>query len=200
MKRSIQTWKRGLIGLLCLAATTAHAADRYEINQTFGEIGFTVTNFGTFTSHGGFKRWDGTLTIDQDHPERSKVDVTIQAASVFMPWDDGTALLRSPAYFDVVAHPDIHFSSDTVRQVAANRFAIHGTLRVRGIDRPQDFDAMLVDHRVDPATHAEIADFRVTGTLLRSWFGMTADPIMTSDAVAVVINTRLRLGEALRDR
>ena len=103
------------------------------IDQTIGDIGFTVKNFSIFSSHGGFKPWDGTLTIDLDHPEQSKVDVTIQAGSVFMPWEDGTTLRRSAPYFDVGAHPDIHFTSDTVCQTATHHYTIHGTLRVRGI-------------------------------------------------------------------
>ena len=186
--------------LLCLLGTGAGAADRYNIDQTNGTIRFEVENLGLFSSHGEFRRWDGTLTIDQDHPEDSKVDVNIQAGSVVMPWADGADLLRSPPFFDVAEHPAAHFTSDAISQIAANHYAIHGVLSLRGKSQPQTFDAKLVDRHVDPVLKTEIADFLVSGTLNRSMFGMTSDRVLISDAVAVVIRFRLRLGEALRDR
>jgi polyisoprenoid-binding protein YceI len=190
---------RFTIALLLCVAHGARAADRYTIDQTVGDIRFTVRHLGLFSSHGEFQRWGGTLTIDQQHPERSQVDIVIRAGSVFVPWEDGAALLRSPPYFDVADFPSIHFTSVSINPLGTNQYAIDGILRLRGVTLSQEFDAKLIDRRVDPVSKSEIADFRVAGTLHRSLFGMTADPMFISDAVAVVIRVRLRLGEALRD-
>jgi polyisoprenoid-binding protein YceI len=194
----LRRWRVWLVLALLGLPAVARAADRYVINQTFGDIGFTVKHLGLFSSQGGFQRWDGTLTIDPDQPERSQVDVAIHAGSVFMPWEDATALLRSPPYFDVADYPEIHFTSSFIQQIATNHYLVHGLLRLRGVTQPQDFDATLIDRRIDPVQKSEIADFLVAGTLRRSLFGMTADTVFISDTVAVVIRTRLRLGEALR--
>ena len=177
---------------------SAWAADRYVINQTFGDIGFTVRHLGLFSSHGGFHAWDGELTISPEQPERSQVDVTIHAPSVYMPAEDTTALLRSPDYFNVLQYPEIHFVSTKIGQVAQNRYLIHGTLTIRGINQPQDFDANLIDRHLGPDLQSEIAEFLVTGRLQRSLFGMTADQTFVSDAIELTIRIRLRLGEALR--
>jgi polyisoprenoid-binding protein YceI len=187
---------RGLLALAMLlyCAAPGRGADRYVIGPAFGEIAFSVIHLGLFSSQGGFQRWEGNLTLDPDRPEQSQVDVTIDAGSVFVPWEDGTALLRSPPYFDVIKYPAVRFTTTSVRMAAANRYLIRGALQVRGITHPQDFVATLLARRVDPKLGKEVADFVVTGVLVRSTFGMTADSMLISDAVDISISAHIVLG------
>ena len=74
----------------------------------------TVGHLGLFTSHGRFTKFDATLNIDPDHPERTRIVVDVDAVSVNMPWQDGVAMLRSPAYFDVQRYPEVEFRSPGV--------------------------------------------------------------------------------------
>jgi polyisoprenoid-binding protein YceI len=169
------------------------AASRYAIDQRYGTIGFSVDQLGMFTAEGKFDAFSGTLWLDLSHPAQSRIDMTVDARSADMPSAQAAEMLRSPPYFDVVHHPDIHFTSTSVAQIAQDKFRISGTLEIRGVTQPQSFDAVLVNRHEDTARHAEIADFDVSGKLKRSAFGMTANQDFVGDAVTLKIHLRLTL-------
>jgi polyisoprenoid-binding protein YceI len=178
------------IGML---GTHAHAQGLYRIDQTFGGIEFTVSNLGLFDSHGVFDRFNGNLIIDPAHPDRTHVQVEVDATSVSMPWQEGAAMLRSEDFFNVDKYPDINFASTEVREIAPNHYEILGKLCIRGITQPQTLKAVLVDKHLDIAKGANVADFVVTGELKRSAFGMVADPGFISDTVGLRIHARIVL-------
>lgn len=168
------------------------AASRYVIDQRYGTVGFSVDQLGMFTAEGRFDTFQGTLSLDLSHPEQSRIDMVVNAASADMPSQQAVEMLRSPPYFDVVRHPDIHFVSTAIAQTAPDRFRISGMLEIRGVTQPQSFEAVLLNRHED-ANHAEIADFDVSGKLKRSAFGMTANQDFVGDTVTLKIHLRLTL-------
>ena len=185
---------RGLpAAALLLACVPAHAQSHYTIDPRFGSITFTVADFGLFTSRGRFDRFDADLEIDPAHLERTQIAVDVAAGSVDMPWQDATAMLRSPDFFDVGHHPHIRFTSTGVVPLGTDTYAVHGRLEIRGVTRPMSLTARLIDRKPDPASGAESADFMVSGNLNRSDFGMVADPMVISDKVSISIHARIRL-------
>lgn len=170
-----------------------HAQGLYKIDQHYGGIEFTVRNLGLFSSHGVFDRFVGRLIIDPVHPDRTRIDVHVEAASVSMPWDGGVDMLRSADFFDVGKYPEISFTSTAVEQMGPDHFRVLGQLRIRGVAQPQTLDATLVDRHLDPARGADVADFVVSGELKRSQFGMVADRDFISDTVGLRIHARIVL-------
>ena len=164
----------------------------YLISQHYGTIGFSVSQLGLFTVDGRFMRFEGRLAINEQHPMQTRIDVTIEAGSAAMASPDAVAMLRSPAYFDVARYPKIHFVSSSITETGTNQFVIHGILTIRGIAHPQSLDATLV-HEQDPPGAPTIADFRVTGSLERSLFGMTANENFVGNKVGLAIIIRLAL-------
>jgi polyisoprenoid-binding protein YceI len=190
-------FRRRAVLALALACAPGHgrAADLYTIDPRFGRIEFTVNHLGMFTSHGVFTRFDSALSIDQAHPEQTRITVAVDAGSIDMPWDGAVDMLRSADYFDTARYPKLRFSSTSVAVESADHYAVKGMLEIRGVSRPFVLEATLTDRHQDPATHGEVADFVVQGQLLRSAFGMTADPVFISDRVEIRIVARIRLAE-----
>jgi polyisoprenoid-binding protein YceI len=189
----------GLVLGLAEGAVPASAGTLdYTISQRYGSIGFSVSQLGIFTVDGRFLRFAGRLAIDQLHPTKTRIDVTIAAGSAAMASADAVAMLRSPAYFDVAQYPDIHFVSDSITRTGSKRFIIHGILTIRGIAHPQSLEATLVNEQ-DPPKGPRIADFRVNGSLLRSAYGMTANENFVGNKVDLAIFIRLTLGPASPD-
>jgi polyisoprenoid-binding protein YceI len=189
----------GLIALLVSGAgltPMARAQGLYSIDQHYGGIEFTISDLGLFASHGMFDRFMGQLIIDPLHPEHTRIDVKVDAASVTMPWDQGVALLRSADFFDVQRYPDISFESTKVEALGPDHYRVLGQLRIRGVTQVQMLDALMVDRHADPAHHADVADFVVSGALQRSAFGMVADQVFISDTVAIRIHARIVLEHA----
>jgi polyisoprenoid-binding protein YceI len=180
-------------GFAVLASHTVQAADLFQLDQRYGSIAFTVTNFGAFSSLGSFPKFMGKLLIDRAHPEQTKIDVEADATSVRVPWDNGTELLRGPDFFDIAHYPEVRFSSAAIKGIDPRHFLIEGTLEIRGIKHPLTLDATLEREHANMANGDEIADFSVTGTLHRSDYGMTSQQIMISDQVKLQIAARIEL-------
>lgn len=171
----------------------ASGAETYAIDQRFGDIAFKVRNFGLFSSDGTFRRFTGQLTIDEAHPENTRIAVVIDVGSVAMGWAAAVEMLRSPAYFDVARYPNARFTSTRVIPGGAGSYAIEGLLQIRGVTQPVELHAALVGRHAAPQAGVEIADFVVTGLLRRSMFGMTANQGFISDRVDLRIDARVRL-------
>lgn len=183
--------------LACLGLSLpAAAASLYRIDQRFGSVEFKVSTLGMFDVEGRFARFEGELLLDSRHPERTRIDVLIDAQAVEMPLPDQVELMQSPAYFDVVHHPNVHFVSNSIQGLSASRYLIHGALQIRGITLPQDLDAVLENRHLDPSHGVEVADIVVTGQIKRSAFGMVADRPMLSDTVQLRIRIHLVIDTA----
>ena len=143
--------------LLALAgpARATDGAELFRIDQRFGAIDFSVGNLGLFESRGEFRRFAGELTIDEAHPERTSIAVTIDCRSVEMPWAQAAAMLRGTAYLDVAQYPISRFSSTRVVSTAPDRFTIAGVLQLRGVSRPVVLQAALVGPHPAPEQGAE---------------------------------------------
>ena len=194
-------WRRAFLALplaAFLAVGSARSEESYAIDQTFGTIVFSVGHLGLFSSQGQFRRFHGTLLLDANHPEWTRISVDVASASADMSSQEETAMLQSPDFFDVQKYPDVHFKSTSVESVAPNHYLVRGEIEIRGITQPLILDAKLVGRHEDPARNAEVAEFVVTGTLQRSAFGMTADRAFISDKVAITINARVQLSETFR--
>ncbi len=190
--RSLFALSAGMAGF----AGPADAESNYTLDQRFGSIEFTVDNAGLFTAEGQFKRFRSDLTIDEAHPERTKITVDVDAGSVDMFWPQGVTMLRSPDYFDVTKFPDVRFKSSKVVALTPDHYVIQGNLEIRRIQQPFVLDARMVDRHMDPAGKMEIADFVVSGTLKRSDFGMVADQGFVSDTVKLKITAHILLNPA----
>ena len=164
----------------------------YVINPQHGSIGFSVNQLGIFSVDGHFTRFAGRLAIDAADPARSRIDVTIDAGSAAMASARAVSMLRSPAYFDVAKYPAIHFRSRSIVPVTSERFIVNGVLTIRGIAHKQSLEATLVREK-HSANGATFADFKVTGTLDRSSYGMTANENFVGDKVDLSIFMRLTL-------
>jgi len=172
--------------------------DELRANVDGRSIEFAVDNAGLFTAEGQFKRFRSDLTIDEAHPERTKIVVDVEAGSVDMFWPEGVTMLRSPEYFDVLQFPDVRFKSLNVEAVTPDHYIIRGALEIRRIQQPCVLDARMVGRHMDAANKMEIADFVVSGALKRSDFGMMADQGLVSDTVTLKITAHILLNPADR--
>ncbi len=177
---------------LSMASMPAHAAF-YEINPDVTSISFLVSHLGLFSTSGDFNRFHGELDLDLRHPEQSRVDVLVDANSVYANRDDATNILKSAEYFDVQKFPDFRFSTVDVRAVSEQKVIIHGNLTIRNITHPLTLDADLVDRHFDDKLKAEVAVFKVVGQLRRSDYGMVADQVFVSDIVNLSIDAHIQL-------
>jgi len=123
-----------LVAALSGGALTAHADETYKIDPVHSSISFKVRHFFSYVN-GSFKKFEGTISVDRDHPEKSSVTATIDAASIDTKNEKRDADLRSEHFFEVAKYPTITFKSKSVKQTGADSGDIVGNLTMHGVTK-----------------------------------------------------------------
>lgn len=119
---------------LSTAAWASDKAATYEVTHDFSNVNFSITKF-FFKEDGGFRDFSGEIVYDPDHPERSHVQMTVQAASIDTRNDGRDRVLRSDDFFDVARYPTLSFVSTSVRPRQDGTFDVAGDLTIHGVTR-----------------------------------------------------------------
>src|SRR3954465_9421498 len=144
-----------------MTATNAKTST-WTIDAPHGEIGFAVRHLMLSTVRGSFGAATGTVTLDEQNPANSKVDVTIDVTSIDTRQEQRDAHLRSPDFFDVANFPSMHFVSTKVEGDVTGEFKVTGNLTIRGVTRPVTLDVTTEGRGQDPWGH-ERAGFSAKG-------------------------------------
>jgi polyisoprenoid-binding protein YceI len=120
--------------VLCGGVLTARADDTYKIDPVHSSISFKVRHFFSYVN-GSFKKFEGTISVDPGHPEKSSVTATIDTTSIDTKNDNRDEDLRSEHFFDVAKYPTITFKSKSVKQTGADSGDIVGDLTMHGVTK-----------------------------------------------------------------
>jgi polyisoprenoid-binding protein YceI len=156
-----------------LGSTAAQAAPaNYSIDMAHTSAIFNINHLGFSTLHGRFGDMDGTLMLDTDNIENSKVSMTIDTASVTTFHEKRDEHLRSPDFFNAAEFPEMTFESSKVVKTGDNTATLEGELTLLGVTKPVVLDLTINKVGPHPFTQAPMAGFSATGIIKRSDFGM----------------------------
>jgi len=181
-----------VLAMLALAAGPALAADTLVIDRGHSEAGFQVRHLFT-NVRGRFGAFEGTIAMDPAKPEASSVRFTIDASSIDTDNADRDKHLRSPDFFDVANHPTITFTSEKIRAAGKDRYAVTGTLTMRGVAKTMTLPVSFLGIGKDPWGN-ERAGFTTSVTLNRKDFGINWNKaldnggVLLGDEVAVTVD------------
>ena len=121
---------------VAILATAFHsfavANETYRFDQARSTIGFSVHQF-LGTTHGKFKKFDGRIEIDREHPENSAVTARIDVRSIDTETVKRDNHLRSAEFFNVDKYPELTFKSRSVKQSGSQFGDIVGDLTMHGV-------------------------------------------------------------------
>lgn len=160
----------------------------YEFDMSHANIAFSYNHLGYSTTDGRFGDWEGTLVIDEDAPENSSVEITIDMNSIDTFWEERDAHLKSADFFNVEANPTATFKSTKVEQVDEDELEITGDLTINGQTRETVLEVNVNKMAEHPMLKKPAVGFTATTTVLRSEFGMDKFVPYVSDEVDIVIN------------
>ncbi len=122
----------------------------YTIDPTHSRVGFVARHAMVSKVRGSFNEFSGTGYFDAENPAASRVELTIQAASIDTRNADRDAHLRSNDFFDTENHPEIRFVSTAVEQVDGDTYRVTGDLTIKGVTKPVTVDLEYTGTAVDP--------------------------------------------------
>ena len=112
----------------------------WRIDPAHSQLLFTVRHLMVTNVRGEFDKFGGTVEFDEQHPERSTVDVQIDAASINTKAADRDNHLRSADFLDAANYPTLHFVSKRIVVTDANHGKLTGDLTIRGVTKEVTLD------------------------------------------------------------
>ncbi len=107
----------------------------WNIDTSHTRALFAVRHMMISTVRGQFDKVTGTVNFNQENPELSTVEVSIDAASFDTKDAQRDGHLRSPDFLDVEKYPAITFKSTKVEKTGDNTGLITGDLTIRDVTR-----------------------------------------------------------------
>jgi polyisoprenoid-binding protein YceI len=155
----------------------------YSVDKDHSRVGFSVRHLVSHVS-GNFKDFSGTFKFDAKKPEASKVDFSINAASINTDNDKRDAHLKSPDFFDTAKFAKITFEGKKVTADGENKFKVDGDMTMHGVTKPVTFEVEYLGREKDPWGNYR-AGFSATTKLNRKDFGLTWNKVLESGGMMV---------------
>lgn len=187
-----------LAAFLGFSILSVHADETYKLDPVHSSISFKVRHFFSYVT-GSFKTFEGTITVDPDHPEKSSVTATIDATSIDTQNEKRDGHLQSADFFDVAKFPTITFKSKSVKQTGADAADIVGDLTMHGVTKEITLHAKFLGKGKGMGEKA-ISGWQVTpDPIKRSEYGLTWSKAVEGTAVVgeeVTISIDIEAGKA----
>jgi polyisoprenoid-binding protein YceI len=147
------------------------ALEKWKFDTVHSSVSFSVRHLMISKVHGSFKTWSGSLETDDANPANSKVQVSIDAASIDTKEPQRDDHLRSADFLDAANHPKVTFESTGVQKVNDEHFKVSGNLTIRGVSKPVTLDTEYFGRQKDP-WGGERAGFSAKTSVERKDFGL----------------------------
>ena len=125
-----------LILSVALFAPLDALAQSYNLDQFHSAIQFKVKHLMITNVKGVFEKFKGTVVIDEKDITKSKVDVSIEMASLNTNIAKRDEHLRSPDFFDAAKFPTMTFVSTKVEKAGPDKLKVTGNLTIKGVTKP----------------------------------------------------------------
>ncbi len=112
----------------------------WQIDSAHTRIEFSARHMMVTNVRGEFEKFSGTVEFDESNPANSKIDVTIDAASIYTREERRDAHLRSADFLDVENYPTLHFVSKNIVATDPKHGRILGDLTIRGVTKEVTLD------------------------------------------------------------
>lgn len=117
-------------------------AETLSITPDNSKVDFVAAKV-TRSHNGSFKRFNGTIDLVDNAPEKSRVTIDIETNSVVTDEDGLTKHLQTPDFFDVAKFAKANFTSTKIEPAAASTYNVTGNFDLHGIKKSITFPATI---------------------------------------------------------
>ena len=175
----------GVLAHSCMAL----AAANWRIDPARTHIAFAIDSVGYPRTRGQFRQFQGRISIDFAHPDKSSVAFHVQSQSVDVGSQSFGDYLRSVAFLDSERFPSIDFVSNSVTKVDDHTVRVTGDLTLLGVTRP-----LSVDVAVQREGGDQRLSFQAKTKIDRLAFGMNSGfPLVSRDVELVISSAAIAL-------
>lgn len=142
----------------------------WTLDKAHSKIGFTAKHLMVTKVRGHFEDFDATVEIAEDLAQ-SRVEVSIDAASITTGATDRDEHLRSGDFLDVEDHPKLRFVSTDISR-DGEVWKLTGDLTIRDVTRAVTLDVTYEGSATDPRGNEHVG-FTASAKVNREDWGLT---------------------------
>ncbi len=173
-----------VVVLLC---TTLFAQTTWKSDPWHSKLTFTITHIGISDVMGLFKTFDVTITTSKADFSDAVFELSADVASINTEVEKKDDHLKSADFFEVEKYPTMTFKSTSIKKISKDKYKLAGNLTLHGITKPVTMDLWYRGTAENPMNKITSAGFQLTGSLMRSDFGIGPKfpPPMIGDIVSI---------------
>ena len=156
----------------------------WKIDPLHSTIGFSVRHMVVSKVRGRFAKFAGVIDLNGDDLTHSKLEATIDAASIDTGTPERDAHLRSADFLDAEAFPTLSYRSRRIEALSGDRYRVIGDLTIRDVMREVPLEVEYGGRAIDPWGN-ERAGFSARASLERKEFGLAWNQVLEAGGVLV---------------
>ena len=156
----------------------------YTLDPAHTRIGFVARHAMVTKVRGSFDEFAGTAVLDGANPANSRVEVTIEAASIDTRNAQRDEHLRGNDFLAMQEYPKITFASTGVRQAGETTFEVTGDLTIKGVTNSITIPFEFEGAAKDPFGNERVG-FEGSVTINRRDYGVTWNAALEGGGVLV---------------
>src|SRR5947209_7740595 len=171
---------------------------KWTFDPMHTQVEFSAKHLGMMTVRGHFAEVTAGGELYPDQPERSKVDVSINTASIRTHNEQRDNDLRSSYFLEIEKYPTITFKSTKIETKGKDKGILTGDLTIKGVTKPVTLNVVKYGEFNDPSMGHRIA-YAAETKINRQDFNMKFDAMLDGKFVVshdIQINIEGELLEA----
>ncbi|HYY05028.1 MAG TPA: YceI family protein [Candidatus Limnocylindria bacterium] len=192
---------RRLLIVVALALPAFAQAATWTLDPAHTSVQFSVRHLMVSTVRGAFGKVTGSVEADEKDLTRSKIQATIDTASIDTRVEKRDAHLKSPDFLDVARYPTITFVSKRIEQADPGHFKVTGDLTLHGVTREVSLDVEGPTPEIKDPRGNTRAGAQATTKINRKDFGVVWNQVLETGGVAVGDEVTITIDvEATKDK
>ena len=167
-----------LLTLIFSGNSFAGAATKWNLDKAHTSISFSIEHFVTKVP-GRFDDFNIDMHFDQENLGDSRINVSIQAASINTGWGPRDDHLKTADWFDANKYPVLSFKSSKIMSTGNGNFIAKGKLKIKDVETDIELPFKLLGVKQIPeemkqsfAGIDEVASFEVSFSLNREKYNI----------------------------
>jgi polyisoprenoid-binding protein YceI len=156
----------------------------YNIDPVHSNVGFIARHLVASKVRGNFAEFSGVITIG-DRPETSRVEATVQAASITTNNEMRDGHLKSADFLDLANFPTLELVSTSLTPKGDNTYELVANVTIKGITKPITFNLEFLGEGPSMTPGVNVAGFEATGEIDRRDFGVNFEGNLENGSLIV---------------
>ncbi|MEP7046200.1 MAG: YceI family protein [Ilumatobacteraceae bacterium] len=160
----------------------------WNVDPSHSRVGFVARHLMVSKVRGHFTSFSGTLTTTDD-PLASKVEASVDTASITTGDENRDGHVKSPDFFDVDKYSTMTLVSTGIDKDGSD-YVLHTDLTIKGVTKPVDFELEFDGVNDDPWGGTR-AGFTASADVSRKEWGLEWN--MAIETGGVVVSDKIKL-------